>query len=431
MDTHEKQDVEKIPVKDLVLWTENPRDPISSRSKNETVIRHALVDAGKKWEIKKLAKKMGARYDFSELPTVVYKNGAPIVYDGNRRVILAMLKLGLYPEFCDLKFKMPDCPDVLPCCVASEDVAIESVWRKHADTGSWDQIARDVFLYKFMKQPKSVLLQLNEMLEGRVEATSYLNQRFVREEVLTNPRMKSIGIKIEKGRVSSRHNAKDTQRLLEHIFSLVKDKRISTRNGRKEPLCVLIDPKLKAIVDADAGKEYHDVDLKSDDFQCLNVSSADAQQAARLPRRVGSSPMALFGGKLDLDVGEPANLYRDILDLYNYYEKHRDNLSDRFPALIRMALRLECELIAKCSSSRDMSALVMNGFDDAKALLSQDQKTFLAQNAVTKSNIVGLLQTGAHNYTGSYNLAQTIAMSLIVGGLLRLHCKRERGASNG
>ena len=42
---NEKQTVEKIPVRDLVLWTENPRDPISSRSKNETVIRHALVDA--------------------------------------------------------------------------------------------------------------------------------------------------------------------------------------------------------------------------------------------------------------------------------------------------------------------------------------------------------------------------------------------------
>ena len=313
MAVEEKQNVEKIPVKDLVLWTENPRDPISSRSKNETVIRHALVDVGRKWEIKRLAKKMGARYDFSELPTVVYKNGSPIVYDGNRRVILAMLKLGLYPEFRDLKFKMPDCPEILPCCVASEDVAIDSVWRKHADTGSWDQISRDVFLYKFMKQPKSVLLQLNEMLDGRVEATSYLNQRFVREEVLTNPRLKSIGIKIEKGRVLSRHNAEDTQKLLEHIFSLVKDKRISTRNGRKEPLCVLIDPKSRSIVDADADKEYHDVDLKPDDFESLNVSSADAQQAGRLPRRVGSSPMAFFGGKLDLDVGEPANLYRDIL----------------------------------------------------------------------------------------------------------------------
>ena len=92
----EDQSVEEICVKDLVLWTENPRDPISSRSKNETVIRHALADTGKKWEIKKLAKKMGARYDFSELPTVVYKNGSPIVYDGNRRVILAMLKLGSY-----------------------------------------------------------------------------------------------------------------------------------------------------------------------------------------------------------------------------------------------------------------------------------------------------------------------------------------------
>ena len=427
---NEDQRVQEIQVKDLVLWTENPRDPISTKGKNEMVIRRALSDVDKKWEIKSLAKKMGSRYDFSELPIVVYKKGVPIVYDGNRRVVLAMLKLRLYPEFSDLKFKMPECPESLPCCVASEDIAIESVWRKHAETGSWDQISREFFLYKFMKRPKSVLLQWDELLGGKIGVTSYLNQRFVGEEVLTNPRMKSIGIKIENGRISSRHSAHDTQRLIEHIFTLIRDKKISTRNGRKDPLCVLIEPKLRAVVNADANKEYHAVDVKPDEFQCLNTTAVD-RKAVRLPRRVGSPAIEFFGGKLDLEVGAPANLYRDILDLYTYYEKNKNRLSDRFSALIRMALRLECELIAQCSSSCDMSNLVLNDFDDIKASLSQDQKTYLTQNSVTKKTIVGLLQTGAHNYTVSYNFAQTIAMSLVVGGLLRLHCKRDRGESNG
>ena len=150
-----KQMVEELPVRNLVLWTENPRDPISSRSKNESVIRRALEDRDGKWKLRKLAKSMGARYDFSELPTVVYQNGIPVVYDGNRRVVLAMLKLGIYPEFSTQKFRMPECPENLPCCVATEDIALESVWRKHADTGSWDQISRDIFLHKFRKQSKS------------------------------------------------------------------------------------------------------------------------------------------------------------------------------------------------------------------------------------------------------------------------------------
>ena len=89
------QVIENIRVKDLVLWTENPRDPISVSASDDDVIRRAISDPNNKWDLKKLACDMGEYYDFSELPIVVYKKGKPLVYDGNRRVVLAKIKLFL------------------------------------------------------------------------------------------------------------------------------------------------------------------------------------------------------------------------------------------------------------------------------------------------------------------------------------------------
>ncbi len=189
----------------------------------------------------------------------------------------------------------------------------------------------------------------------------------------------------------------------------------------------LIGADLRAVVDRDSGKEFQCVVLRNPLAECgaegdRREPESARLQTERLPRRIQSSTIDLFGGKLSLKMGEPANLYRDILDLYNYYIEHKDKLSDRFPALIRMALRLECELIASCSSSAGFEVVVKEDFDKIKQFLTRDQKTFLVQNSVSKENIISLLHTGAHNYTGSFNLQQTIAMSLIVAGLLRLHC---------
>lgn len=417
------QKVEYIPVQDLVLWTENPRDPISSKNKNESIIKRAIEDIDNKWRLKSLAKDMGARYDCSELPTVVYKNGVPIVYDGNRRVIIAMLKLGLYPEIIDPKFKMPECPEELPCNVTSEDIALESVWRKHSDTGSWDPIARDIFRNKFWKEPKSVFLQLDEILWGKIATTACLNQRFVGEEVLTNPRLKDIGIKVENERITSRHNAEDTKKLLDGVFSLIADKKLSTRNDRNTPLSQILPSELKAIISADQGKDYQKIGVLSSSTPPR--PEVNEEKKVRSPRRVKSSQIPIFGEKLGLVSGEPANLYRDIVDLYEYYNKNKTALSDRFPALFRMALRLQCELIANCTNSKELGELVKNEYESAKQMLSQQEKTFLSNNNVTKDNFVGLLHTGAHNYEASYDLSQTIAMSLIVAGLLKLHCAKQ------
>lgn len=416
------QKVEYIPVKELVLWTENPRDPISPRTKNEDIIRRAIEDKSKKWQIAKLAKEMGGRYDYSELPTVVYSSGIPIVYDGNRRVIVAMLQLGIYSEFVrKCKFKMPECPNKLPCNVTSRQIALESIWRKHADTGSWDPISRDIFAHKFWKREKSVFLQLNEILDDAIASNPSLNQRFVGEEVLTNPRLKDIGIRVENGSILSRHDADNTMKLLNGIFDLISEKKLSTRKERTNSLSQIITPELQAIVVADKEIDYHEVAVGSTRSAVKKVPD---NSNVRLPRRVKSGQIPIFGEKLGLTSGEPANLYRDIVSLYEYYEKNKNILSDRFPALIRMALRLECELIARCANSKGMEELVKNGYDEAKKSLSQSEKTFLKTNNVAKDNIVSLLHTGAHNYEASFDFSQTIAMSLIVAGLLRIHCSK-------
>lgn len=98
----EGQQVEYIPLDDLVLWTENPRDPLDGDYTNDDVIRRATDGRNEKqWQLPKLSKEMGDRFDLSELPTVCRIDDGPKyrVYDGNRRVILAMLrKAGLTTE---------------------------------------------------------------------------------------------------------------------------------------------------------------------------------------------------------------------------------------------------------------------------------------------------------------------------------------------
>ena len=90
-----------------------------------------------------------------------------------------------------------------------------------------------------------------------------------------------------------------------------------------------------------------------------------------------------------------------------------------------MALRLLCESAAK-DRTQSLEQYIKARFKDAKAELDQDQKTTLANQNVTESSIIQLLHTGAHNYSASSNMDQTIAISLVLGQILGLsHGKAE------
>lgn len=407
------QEINIIGVKDLVLWTENPRDPIDTTGKDQDVVKKALDDKSR-WNLVKLAKEMGPDYDLSELPTVVYHGSKPIVYDGNRRMILAKLKHGYIKVPGTEKLRIPEIPKEIPCNVCSESVALAHVWRKHSDSGSWLHLERDIFLHKFMKRPKSPFLVLEESTH-LISSYPELNQRFVRDEIFTDEGLKQLGFVTKGGELHSVHNQKEANKILTDIAQKIVKKQINTRTNRRKALTVL-EPDVLALIDRNRNKKLRPTAIHFKKAPRIKIT-------VRQSRRVGRSDASLFGGPLYLKAGNVSNLYRDIADLYKFYLDNKSTLSASFPAIIRMSLRLLCESAAS-DRSKKIDEYLEAEFDAAKAQLSKDDKTTLANQNVRKETIVQLVQTGAHNYTSAANFVQTVAISLILGGILtRTHGK--------
>ncbi len=403
-----KQDIQYIPIKDLVLWTENPRDPIDKNAKDQEVVNKAFIDHLAKWNLAKLARDMGEYYDFSELPTVVYHDKKPIVYDGNRRIVLGKVKYGLVTIPKKLNFEIPEYPEEIPCNVCTKKIALENVLRKHGDSGSWLPLERDIFLHKFMGKEKSPFLILDEDT-GLITNHPKLNQRFVKEEIFKEDNLNNLGFTIKNGSIHSVHSDKDGYDILKDLTTKIESKTISTRNHRGKVFDVL-EPNNQKKVSENKSKKPH--------LSKINFRPVEVKKSRETPR-TNPKKQEIFGGKLFLNIGETSNLYRDISDLYNFYITRKDSLSNSFPGLIRMALRLLCESAAKDKNSK-MDTYLSKYFDDAKKALDQDVKTTLSNNNVSKTSIVQLLHTGAHRYQSSGNMDQTIAMSIIIGQILSI-----------
>jgi hypothetical protein len=404
------QEIKKIAVEDLVLWTENPRDPISAGANDQDIAERALADKDSKWTLAKLAKDMGADYDFSEIPTVVYHGTSPVVYDGNRRMILAKLKYGYITVAGSERLKIPDIPKEIPCNVCSKKVALRHILRKHSETGSWRHLERDIFLHKFMGQPKSPFLVLEDST-SLITAHPYLNQGFVRDEIFTEDGLKLLGFAAKGGELLSVHNGKEAQTVLSDIAHKIEGRQLNTRTNRRKPLSVL-EPNVQAIIERNKKKKLRPT--------AIHLKGArPAKGPVRQSRRVARTDAGLFGGALYLKPSNVSNLYRDIADLYKFYVDNKQMLSAWFPAIIRMSLRLLCEAAA-ADRSKSMGEYLKAHFDAAKAQLGKDDKTTLANQSVRKETIEQLLHTGAHNYKAAANLDQTVALSLILGGILTI-----------
>ncbi len=403
------QEVRALNLGDLVLWTENPRDPIDETATDQHVVDRALEDKNSKWNLPKLAKEMGKHYDYSELPTVVFHGRKPVVYDGNRRIILGKLKHKLVRVDGFDTASIPIFPNEIPCNVCSKDIALENVYRKHADTGSWLPLERDVFLHKHMKQEKTPFLIMEE-ITGIISANPHLNQRFVKEEIFREDILSKLGISLVGDKLLSKHSSAETQAILDDISTKIKEKEISTRKNRGQVLEVL-DPSSQRIIEEHKGHKFREVGVETNNK--IDAGTEKQKQS----KRVRTKATEIFGGKLYLRHGGVSNLYRDIYDLYTYYTDNKDSLSETFPCLIRMALRLLCEAAAK-DSNQDLDKFVKSRFQKAKGILEQDEKTTLANHNVTETSIIQLLHTGAHNYTSAANLDQTLAVSIIVGAIL-------------
>lgn len=415
------QEIQHLKVGDLVLWTENPRDPISSDAKDQDIVNRALSNSDGTWDINKLAKSMGTFYDFSELPTVVYENGKPIVYDGNRRVIIGKIyhKCVTSPVEID---EMPTFPEEIPCNVCDQNTALHSILRKHGESGSWKPLERDIFVERYKLGAKSDFLIIEENT-GIISENPILNQGFVKKEIFNQSTLEKLGLKIENGALLSQHSKDELKTIFDDIIDKIVRKTITTRTSRGKAYDIL-EPSTKDLIDnnkshtfAKVPKIYSQDSKKTKEMDGTEVPVAPPQ-SNRKTKRVQGPEIPFFGKDLCLKAGAVNNLYRDILDLHRFYKSQK--LSKSFCAILRMALRFLCEMATSSHKSSGIKPYVERYFDDAKKMLDQNQATLLSSQNVKKETLTQLLQTGAHGYRSSENYEQTLAISIILGAMLTI-----------
>lgn len=451
----EGQQIVELPLDSLVLWSENPRDPLPEARSNSDVILHALDPRHERqWQLEKFAKEMGDKYDLSELPTVSRLKGTSKyrVYDGNRRVLLAMLGRGGFLTQGD-QFELPLYPDTIPCNVCEEKVALENVLRKHANSGTWKPFERDLFMYRYMNKEKSVLVRMEELV-GAISKWPSLNQRYVKEDVLNDKHLVEMGLDPDLWDYGV------DRRLLEKLMETISDKleadELSSRRGRNAPLTILPEDVVAQVRD-DA--QHHvtppqprrrtDDNISStrpspspvreDDsmqealpFDATETDpSDDSETSGPRTRQTHPSVLPMFGSDagLRLRPGDVNNLYRTLESMWKAYAKGKLGDAVAFPAIFRMGLRMLVEQAASdCGLKLD--GFVARYAQEAKALLrrgnrGKDVVTFLSSQSVDAEKLKRALNSGAHAYTSTNNLEQARAVSILIGAMLTLSHGRQ------
>jgi len=414
------QKIEHIKVKDLVLWTENPRDPILASATDDEVIERAIKDPNNKWDLHKLAHEMGTYYDLSELPIVVYKDDKPVVFDGNRRVVLAKIKLGLVSA-SELGVILPDVPEDLPCNVCSEDIALQSVYRKHVTLrNSWGALERDIFANKYLHESKSVFLMFDEATNGFISNNPEMNQGFVRKEVLTDSILIELGLSVADSKLRSKHSDDETWIILNNLLEKIRSKEISTRGEYRGKPFEVLDQRVKDILSSNKNNALRECSSEIPLCKRMNDSATQQKEEAKHKTRI-TQPIKIpfFGGVLALKSGEVNNLYSDIQLLYNTVMNEKKTYSSCIHGLFRMSLRLLCETAAKDLGYTDIKAYINKFYKPSKKKLSQDITTYLSSQNVKEETLPQLLHTGAHNYISSTSQDQALCISIILGAMLQ------------
>ncbi len=313
------------------------------------------------------------------------------------------------------RIQIPSFPKEIPCNVCVKEIALRNIYRKHSGTGSWQPLERDIFLHKFMGEEKSTFLIL-EQDTGIISANPHPNQGFVRNEIFKEESLKTLGFTVQDRRLNSVHSDEEASSILTDISQEIKEKQITTRKNRGKVRDVL-SPYSQRLIDKNKSNESHP-------YKTEFAKPEDENRKQRQSKRTNKKENVLFGGRLYLRVGEVSNFYRDIVDLHQFYIDNKNTLSQSFPGLIRMSLRLLCETAAK-EQKKDFDRYLKENFDEAKGELSKDLKTTLSNQNVSRDSIVQLLHTGAHIYQSSTNMEQTVAISVIIGSILTITHGRE------
>jgi len=425
-----KQEIQTIRVKDLHLWSENPRDPVNVSSTDYDIIRRAIDENPIEWNLDKLVKEMGVHYDFSEIPTVVFIGEKPVVFDGNRRV--AVLKYlqnrELYSSLTGRLF-LGDGPKELrelleiPCNVCDKDTALTNIERKHVNNGSWGTLQREYFIHQHRGQPKSLFLMFEDQT-GLISGRPLLNQGFVKDEVLTEKNLKDIGFGIQGEEIVSNYNDKQQSKdLLEKISSLIENKDITTRKNRGKLKQTLLEkyPESKEEISVFDSKKAINI---------VKHKFGNEDDESRRRTLITKQSNILFGKKLILKKGPINNLYCGICAIYEKLDGQENILP-----VIAMSLRLLLDIAARAyyidkgnSDTAEKDSVYKKFLKKAKKQLNEQKENSLTLNNGWLSgqrNLDAVLGKYAH---GSITCKQgdILKDSIIIADILELFFKKEK-----
>lgn len=426
-----KQQIKSIRVKELCLWTENPRDPMDPKDTDYNIIKKAIADERSKWNLQKIVAEMGTHYDLSELPTVVKLDKKFIVFDGNRRIaVLKYLqdeelygKLGGGLFFKEEPKELREQLEV-PCNLCTKEVALTNIERKHVNNGSWGPLEREYFLHIHRGHKKSLFLKFEEQTGGAISNHPKMNQRVVKEELLTKKNLEEIGISFnEDEKLVSNISNSDTKKVIDNIISTVEDSKALTRGANRGKLKETIlqeHPEMK-----DKLKPFDDT--KNKHVIKINSNIDNVKPPRKTPKT--NSKKILFERTLVLKSGDVNNLYGAILNVYN---KHKDD-KDVWP-IIGMSLRLLLDVAARShyeeipgATKQDKDAIYKDFLKKAKKQMT-DKKNInylsLTNDWLSdKHSMDGMLAKYAHGNITT-NLSDILSNSYIISDILEFYFKK-------
>ena len=347
------QDVKTIPLSDLHLWTENPRDPITTELDDRDIIVRAISDDANTWELDKLLKSFGNTYHQNKLPVVVDVNGKYVVYDGNRRV--AMLKCIQDDDLFALatgSFRLFDPPEelfnlqALPCDVCDLDTALDIVEFDHRGADKWGMLQYEWFLNVHRGQPKGTLAIIEEAFPGSISQTK-LNEEYAESRLLTKSNLKKIGFDIKDEHLVSIYDDDSARSVFEDLADAREKGVTSHRKNAGDIVAALREiniEKYKHIQGYDPRKKTTDHTENRENAISIPPISATVSRRRKPLKRQKSQP--LFNGVLCPKGDKSNQIYRALEDVYKLYCKNPDSNSHLLP-IIGMGQRLLLDTVAR------------------------------------------------------------------------------------
>lgn len=344
------QEIRNIPIESLVLWTENPRDPVDASLTDREVILRAISNESGNWNLDRLIQEMGGEYHYNEIPVVVMIQGSPIVFDGNRRV--AAMKCMKDPDLYQVAIqKLPlfkegefNVPDELPCDVCDRETALNIVERLHSGSKRWGSLQYEQFKHIHRGAPKGRLMILDEASGGIVSRTKELNEEYAQNRLINESNLNKVGLSMSDEKLFSSMDDETTKQLIEDIAD-VAIQRLST--ARHNP------GDLRAALTELAPKRYEDIKpFDADNAKPVDAPDADPDGTTRKDsrirrrRRIADAPKAFDGEVLRPNGKQSDAIYRAIEWIDNQYRKNPENRSDLLP-ILGFSLRILLETVAR------------------------------------------------------------------------------------